>query len=74
MENLIMHLNLLTVSPSRQMWLRTTRPPYTTRLQSAGGANLPNVGAQVDAAYSIPASGAVYILAGTVIGSLQSIT
>lgn len=74
MGSLIMHLNLLNVSTFRQMWARTTRPPYTTRLQSTGGANLPNVGGQIDAAYDIPASGAVYILTGTVMGSLQSIT
>lgn len=44
-----------------QMWVTTTRPPFTTR---SGAANLPNVAAQVDAAYDIPASGAVYILTG----------
>lgn len=67
------HVNLspFTVSHFRQMWMTTTQPPFTTRRSAS---NLPNVGAQVDAAYDIPTSGAVYILTGTVMGSLQSIT
>lgn len=69
--NVNVYVSRLTVSPSRQMWMTMTQPPFTTR---RSGGNLPNVGAQVDAAYDIPASGAVYILTGTVIGGLQSIT
>lgn len=71
MVHVSVNLSPLTVSPFRQMWMTTTRPPFTTRRSTA---NLPNAGAQVDAAYDIPASGAVYILTGTVMGSLKSIT
>lgn len=62
-------LNLLLVSTYRQVLVTTTRLPHANRLKSLASTFLKNIGIQVDAAYTIPANGAVYIFTGTVLGT-----
>lgn len=64
-----LQLNLLLVSTYRQVLVTTTRLPHANRLESLANTFLQNIGVQVDAAYNIPAKGAVYIFTGTVLGT-----
>lgn len=69
-----LQLNRLIVSTYRRMWVTTTRAPHTNRPKSHSATFSQSIDTHVDAAYDIPAKGAVYIFTGTVMGRLQSIT